>query len=935
MKSERSIRGLACRWCSVVGLALLCSLISASAAHAQVQTFFVNEPAASEQREAMELCRDRFTAALVRVGGFRANQDAVTQQSVTDCLGETASATAKRECEVSMANIEVDFVFLPTVRRLGNQWNWSIKALSPAQGAAQVWGGDGSSIEADASKAAYDACEGLAKEFACEQGVERACSGSGFGGGPLLGADTSGTTSEGIARAAPRRVNVSALDVFDVVPTEVAVWIDGKESGTSASQVTGIPPGEHEVVLKATGYFDQSQRVAFEAGKASVVQGVRLKKTTASLIVTMADPSEATVLVGGRERGRSGMSLAGIAPGTTTIVVRAPGYRERSQEVLFVADEEARVERVVLEPLPATITVTANIMGAEVLVDGQVVGETTGEDDAFEVAPTAQQLEVRRSGYVSFVQRLSLRPGGAAAVSATVSRAAVTGATNGGNSAAGGKEGCPTGYVLIAPGTFSMGSSPGEDGHEPGETQHTVTITRAFCMKTTEVTQGEWIDVKGRNPSYFKNCGSDCPVEQVSWNDVVGYANALSRNEGLPECYIGSTFAGLSCIGYRLPTEAEWEYAARGGTTDARYLADRDSVAWSGANAGGMTHPVSRKQPNAWGLYDMLGNVFEWTGDWFDAYSGAATDPTGAATGTGRVVRGGSWYFGASWARAATRLSDPENSLYNMHGFRLVRAPLSEAKSAELLSSTRPKGSSEGASGGCPAGYVRIEPGTFTMGSPPDMNGRENDVTEHSVTITRAYCMKTTEVTHGEWRTLTMSNPAEFKNCGENCPVENVSWNDVIGYSNALSRREGLPECYSGTKLTGLGCTGYRLPTESEWEYAARAGSTDSRHEGLDFVAWYKRNAHGSTHLVRQKEPNAWGLYDMLGNVWEWTGDFYNETYPGTVTDPTGAATGSGRAIRGGAWDTAGYLVGVASRARGPADLREKGLGFRLVRNAL
>jgi hypothetical protein len=408
----------------VAVLALLYSLLSASVAQAQVQTFFVNVPAASEQRDAMELCRDRFTAALVRVGGFRANQDAVTQQSVTDCLGENASATAKRECEVSMANIEVDFLILPTVRRLGDQWNWSIKALSPAQGAAQVWGGDGSSVEADASKAAYGACESLAKDFACEQGVERACSGSGFGGGPLLGADTAGAADGSPPRTAPRRVNVSALDVFDVTPTEVAVWIDGKESGTSAYQVTGIPPGEHEVTLKATGYFDQSQRLTFAAGKPTVLQGIRLKKTTASLFVAITEPADATVFVGGRERGRTGTRLTGIAPVPTEVVVRAPGYQERREQVTFVADEEARVERVVLQPLPATVTVKANIMGASVLVDGQVVGETTGEDDAFEVSHRAKRLEVRRDGYRPFSQSLTLRPGGQAQVSASLERTA-------------------------------------------------------------------------------------------------------------------------------------------------------------------------------------------------------------------------------------------------------------------------------------------------------------------------------------------------------------------------------------------------------------------------------------------------------------------------------------------------------------------------------
>jgi hypothetical protein len=402
---------------------VIACLVAPSPAAAQVQTFFVNVPAASEQRDAMELCRDRFTAALVRVGGFRANQDAVTQQSVTDCLGETASATAKRECEVSMANIEVDFLILPTVRRLGEQWNWGIKALSPAQGAAQVWGGD-QRLGGDAAEAAYDACDSLAREFACEQGVSSACAGSGFGAGPLLTNSPQGAGETASPARGRSRVAVSALDVFDVTPSEVTVWIDGKEAGTSANQVTGIPPGEHEVTLKATGYFDQSQRVAFEAGKAAVVQGVRLKKTTASLVVTMAEPADATVLVGGRERGRSGTSLAGIAPGPTEITIRAPGFRDRREQVAFVADEEARVERVVLEPLPATVTVTANIMGASVLVDGQVVGETTGEDDAFEVAHRAKRIEVRRDGYRPFSQPLALRPGGQAQVSVTLERTA-------------------------------------------------------------------------------------------------------------------------------------------------------------------------------------------------------------------------------------------------------------------------------------------------------------------------------------------------------------------------------------------------------------------------------------------------------------------------------------------------------------------------------
>ncbi len=672
MKSERSRRGLL-RWlCTAVVLGMLGSLFGAAEAQAQVQTFFVNVPAASEQREAMELCRDRFTAALVRVGGFRANQDAITQQSVTDCLGETASATAKRECEVSMANIEVDFLIQLVVRRLGTEWNWGIKALSPAQGAAQVWGGD-QRVGGDASEAGYEACDSLARQFACDQGVSSACVGSGFGAGPILGAEAAAPAQgSGPARAQPARSRLSALEVLEPTPQVVSVWIDGKEAGTSENQITGVPAGQHSVTLKATGYFDHTEQLTFAAGLPSELKGVRLRKTTATLRVEMVEPAVATVFIGGRERGTTANPLAGLPPGETEVVLRAEGYRERRERVTLEADKETVLASSRLEALPATLTVTANILGAEIVVDGAVVGTTTSEADAFEVAPTATRLEVRRSGYSPFAQRLTLRPGGSAEVSVNLSRVQVAASAPAAGPSSGAARGCPAGYVRIAPGTFTMGSPPGEEGREDDESQHSVTITRAYCMKATEVTQGEWQAVMGSNPSKFTNCGANCPVEQVSWEDAVGYANALSRREGLPECYAGSTFTGLGCRGYRLPTEAEWEYAARAGTTGSRY-GNLDSVAWFDENSGAATHPVGQKLPNAWGLYDMLGNVWEWTGDWSDTYPGTVTDPLGAGTGSDRVVRGGSWFIDARYARAANRYNFTPDIRSSVLGFRLSR----------------------------------------------------------------------------------------------------------------------------------------------------------------------------------------------------------------------------------------------------------------------
>jgi formylglycine-generating enzyme required for sulfatase activity len=235
----------------------------------------------------------------------------------------------------------------------------------------------------------------------------------------------------------------------------------------------------------------------------------------------------------------------------------------------------------------------------------------------------------------------------------------------------------PEGFVLIEPGRFTMGSPRSERGRELNETQHEVTLTRGFYMQVTEVTQGQWQRVMGNNPSHFVICGSDCPVEQVSWLDAVAYANALSRADGYSECYDanGNVPGGGSiydCAGYRLPTEAEWEYAARAGSTRAQYGA-LDEIAWYAGNSGDSTHRVGQLQANAWGLYDMVGNVWEWTHEWFGPLCGSDTDPVGSASGTYRGLRGGAWDFNARGLRSAARFTEtPSNSSITI-GFRLAR----------------------------------------------------------------------------------------------------------------------------------------------------------------------------------------------------------------------------------------------------------------------
>jgi formylglycine-generating enzyme required for sulfatase activity len=218
-----------------------------------------------------------------------------------------------------------------------------------------------------------------------------------------------------------------------------------------------------------------------------------------------------------------------------------------------------------------------------------------------------------------------------------------------------------------------MGSPRSEDGRYDDEMQHHVTISRPFWLQATEVTQGQWQALMGTNPSYFDGCGRDCPVEEVNWEDAVAYLNSLSDQEGLARCYDGDRFKGLGCEGYRLPTEAEWEYAARAGTTGARY-GDLDAIAWYDGNAGRRTRPVGHKSPNGWGIHDMLGNVWEWVQDWYGPVDTAATDPTGPSSGGIRVVRGGGWDHGASDLRAPNRFGNSQGFRYFNLGFRVARS---------------------------------------------------------------------------------------------------------------------------------------------------------------------------------------------------------------------------------------------------------------------
>ena len=217
----------------------------------------------------------------------------------------------------------------------------------------------------------------------------------------------------------------------------------------------------------------------------------------------------------------------------------------------------------------------------------------------------------------------------------------------------------------IPPGEFLMGSPVDEDDRFEIETQHQVRITREFWLAKTQTTQEQWHAVMGGNPSEF--IGAKNPVENVSWNDCQDFIEKLWKK--VPD------------KAFRLPTEAEWEYACRAGTT-GKYAGDLDDMAWYSSNADSKTHPVGGKKPNAWGLYDMHGNVFEWCADWVGDYpEDAATDPTGPNIGSIRMYRGGSWRYGGWDCRSVNRDGSPPGVRDGSIGFR-VAAVLASARRA-------------------------------------------------------------------------------------------------------------------------------------------------------------------------------------------------------------------------------------------------------------
>ena len=563
---------------------------------------------------------------------------------------------------------------------------------------------------------------------------------------------------------------------------------------------------------------------------------------------------------------------------------------------------------------------------------------------------------------------------------------------------------------LIPKGTFMMGSPENELGRSHSETQHQVTLTHDFYIGVFEVTQKQWERVMGGWPSYFNNpaCRDSRPVEQVTYNDIRGSVDGADwpASDSVDAASFMGRLRARTGKAFDLPTEAQWEYACRAGTTTAlnsgRNLTQTDdcpnvsAVGRNKYNGGfsddqsGDTRVGSAKVgcylPNAWGLYDMHGNLWEWCLDWAGDYPGMVSDPKGLASGTKRINRGGTLNGGAYYGRSAQRSSYGASNRFKSIGFR-AGCGLGVATSAKdaIRPEARPQGDPL-ASGSkakerqeaCAKSlrvpvevvnsigmrFVLIPPGEFDMGTSASDIERELEAGAksnlpvekfyfarvpaesplHRVKISKPYYLSVCEVTQGEYEQIMQSNPSRFssrvrssegkKVQGKDTrrfPVESVSWDEAVEFTRRLSALPAETQARPS----------YRLPTEAEWEYACRADTTTRWFSGDDPAsllpyAWFKANADGMPHSVGTKLPNAWGLYDLHCNVYEWCSDRHTTNYYGqsSLVDPQGPSDGPYRVVRGGEWQR--HPLGCRSAYRGiagapPWPVRANIIGFRIA----
>ena len=450
---------------------------------------------------------------------------------------------------------------------------------------------------------------------------------------------------------------------LSVQPKNAVVTIDGvlQPSSSDGEYSAMLPYGTHTYKVEAGGYISKSGSFVVSSGDMTPVS-VSLLSAMASVSITCPTPA-VSLYVDKKAVGNSPWS-GSLKEGMHLVEVRKSGYRSQQKTIQLAQQQKLDVTFGELVAIQGNLSVNYKPFGADVYVDGKKLGQSPRVFNGLLVGN--HQVEDRKT--------ISISEGQTASITGTLASNAVASSNTSGYSSSSSsmasgsnaisipvKDGISIDMVKVEAGTFMMGAtSEMKDPYSDKKPVHQVTLTNDYYMGKYEVTQALWQAVMGSNPSNFK--GDNLPVETVNWNDCQEFISKLNSLTGRK---------------FRLPTEAEWEYAARGGKKSRgyQYSGSRkiSDVAWYEGNSRSKTHPVGRKQANELGIYDMSGNVWEWCSDWYGSYSSSSqTNPMGSDSGAKRVRRGGSWCHIARICRSSYRSGDAPDCRGLYLGLRLA-----------------------------------------------------------------------------------------------------------------------------------------------------------------------------------------------------------------------------------------------------------------------
>ena len=490
--------------------------------------------------------------------------------------------------------------------------------------------------------------------------------------------------------------------MLSVEPKNAVVYIDEQmqASDGTGEYIAALPYGEHQYRVEAGSYMPEAGVVSIGKEKKSL--SIKLQSALASIAVNCTTPGT-QIYVNDKLRG-TGSWTGNLPAGMYIIEGRLDGHRSQKQSVTLAKQDQKAVTLPALEAIVGSLDVRYKPLGAEVWLDGKQLGSSP---DLFRnILVGNHSLVIKKAGCAEYSETINLAEGETKLVSGTLQQgsAATTPTTSGSvnSGSLGGNQtftvkGVEFTMVAVEGGTFTMGATPeqGKDVKSDEKPAHQVTLS-SYYIGETEVTQALWEAVMGKTVSQIASeISRGTEVTQALWKAVMGntvsqIASEISRKtygvgDNYPMYYISwddcqefiQKLNALTGKNFRLPTEAEWEYAARGGNKSRGYKYSGSNnigdVAWYKDNSGKKTHPVKTKQANELGIYDMSGNVWEWCQDWYGKYSSnAQTNPTGPATASNRVSRGGSWGDGARYCRSLIRGGINPGDRDNTLGFRLV-----------------------------------------------------------------------------------------------------------------------------------------------------------------------------------------------------------------------------------------------------------------------